>query len=109
TEWAVGVADFEPSADDPGLDRTIQVRHYSHDVPRFVTDLREGKFPHAPTEEPRAVIIYRDVATQGARSFFPTPLGLAALARRAGRTLAIPDGMLPAVEAAAAELDRHGI
>ncbi len=109
TEWAVGVADFEPSADDPGLDRTIHVRHYSHDVPRFVTDLREGKSPHAPTAEPRAVIIYRDVATQWARSFFPTPLGLAALARRAGRPLAIPDAMLPAIEVAETELERHGI
>lgn len=109
TEWTVGVVDFEPTIDDPGLDRTIHVRHYAHDIPAFVRQFREGAAPHAPTDEPHAVIIYRDVSSQWARSFFPTPLGLAALAQRAGRTLAIPDAMLPAVQAAEAELERHGI
>lgn len=109
TEWLVGVADFEPTPYDPGLDRTIFVRHYSHDVPGIVTGFRDGKSLQALAEEPRAVVIYRDASTQWARSFFPTPLDLAALARRAGRPLAIPDAMLPAIEAAEAELERHGI
>ncbi len=109
TEWLVGVLDFEPTLADPGLDRTVHVRHYSHDIAAFVADFRAGTAKPAPTPQDRAVLIYRDVRTQWARSFFPTPLGLAALARRAGRNLAIPDEMAAALDDAERELERHGI
>ncbi len=109
TEWCVGVIDFESSAEDPGLERTIHVRHYNYDIPGFVADFRAGRVGPAPVEEPKAVIIYRDVRTQWAKSFFPTPLGLAALARRAGRTLKIPDEMASALDSAEIDLETHGI
>ena len=109
TEWLVGVINFEPSRADPGLGRTVCVRHYAYDVQSFVTAFRCGEAPSAPVERPHALLVYRHAHTQRAHAFYPTPLGLAALARRAGRELTLPHGMDASLDDAERELERQGI
>lgn len=108
-EWEVGVAMRAPTYDDPGLGHTLHVRHYDFDVPGYVEAFRLGRAPHAPEAEARAVIIYRDVHSERARWFYPTPLGLAALGRRLGRSLHLPSDMADALDGAEKQLERDGI
>lgn len=109
SEYLVGVSSFEPSTDDPGLDRTLLVRHYTHDVPRFVLDHRKGIVAAAPEPTPRAALLYRDVRSQYARVFFPTRLGLLALAARAGKAVSLSGVDLQALAAAERELEGYGV
>lgn len=110
--WTVGVDLFEPTADDPGLDRTLFVRHYEHDVPRFVGAVHADgdAAPSAPEPKGTAVVIHRHPRDLFPRTFFPSPLGMLALARRLGHPVEVPAGVPPeALENAYRELEEHGV
>lgn len=87
TLWEVGITDFQPTLSDPGLDRTIRVRQYSANVADFVTEFHAGHAPEAPAAGPVIVLIYQHTRSGYPRYFFPSAAGLAALARRAGKSL----------------------
>jgi hypothetical protein len=109
SEWAVGVHPFESSVDDPGLERTLLVRSYSHDIPAFVNAFRTRGAGALPAPVPTNVLIYRHVSTNLPCTFFPTALGLAVVARRAGKALALPAVTAASLDEAERELERHGV
>lgn len=109
SEWAVGIEDFEPSSADVGLDRTIHVRYYAHDVARFVFGFRSGTTAARPDATPTAVIIHRDLRSSLPRVFFPTALGLHVLGLRCGRGLAPGRFADEATLQAERDLETHGV
>ena len=109
TLWEVGITDFQPTFADVGLDRTIRVRQYSCNVANFVSEFHAGRSPAPPAPGPVVLLVYQDTRSGFPRTFFPTAAGLAALARRAGRSL--PSAQLDAqmLSAAEQELVEHGV
>jgi hypothetical protein len=107
--WEVGVHPFVPSFDDPGLDRTLCVRQYDFDLPAYVSAFHQGSAPSSPAPRPCTVIIYRDVRSQWPRTFYATPLGLAAIARRSQRPLHGPHAALVGLDEAETQLEREGM
>ncbi len=109
SEWAVGIEDFEPSSADVGLDRTLRVRHYDHDVARFVFGFRSGSAAARPDATPTAVIIHRDLRSSLPQVFFPTALGLHVLGLRCGLGLAPACFTDDAALQAERDLETHGV
>jgi hypothetical protein len=109
TLWEVGITDFQPSFDDPGLERTIRVRQYSCDVATFVSDFHAGLLPDAPAPRPVVVLVYQDTRSGFPRTFFPSAAGIAALGRRAGRPLPQAAFDEETLSAAEQELVEHGV
>ena len=112
-EWisyATGVApDLSPAnAEDIGLDRTLFVRHYAHNIPQFACRA-EGSDSAAAPEEPCTVLVYRHVHTLASRYFYPNKLGLLALARRNGKTVFSSEVSEVDVDAAEQQLVELGI
>ncbi len=105
--WAVGVSPHLPSAQDPGLNRTLFVRLYEHDLPSYVAQVRDDR-PATITAHPVHVLIHRDLNTGRPSHFLPTPLGLAALAQRLGAQQRLIDDSAALLEAEQ-QLIQHGV
>ncbi len=107
--WAVGVSGFAADGAEIGLGERLVVRQYAHDIPRFVTAFHEGKPLEAPEARPTAVLIYRDPKTLNSSYFLPTPLGLVAVARRAGKDVSLPGVSDAELVEAELQLVKHGV
>ncbi|MGE0325064.1 MAG: hypothetical protein AB7K71_38640 [Polyangiaceae bacterium] len=105
--WAVGVSPHEPTAQDPGLDRTLFVRLYDHDLANYVARVREGT-PAQISHQQTHVLIHRDLHTGHPSHFLPTPLGLAALAQRLGAQQRLIDDNAALLDAER-QLETHGV
>jgi hypothetical protein len=105
----VGVAPFTPTRSDVGVERTLFVRQYDHDVPSFVRQIRSN--PEAPLPERRltTLLVYRDPPTQRAKLFHPTALGLMALARLDGKNMTSDQVTSAMLDGAEQELRQHGV
>jgi hypothetical protein len=88
TRQRCGVADFEPSVSDPGLDRALFVRCYEHDVPALLLGFDGSGRWDEPARRTTAVLVHRDPRSGLPRLYLPTALGLAAVARRLGEPVA---------------------
>lgn len=80
--YRVMLSDFGPGV---GLDETLFVRHYHHDVIGFVREVDEAKgtatFPSAGEQ---TVVVCRSRSDQRRREFVATPADMSALAVRLG-------------------------
>jgi hypothetical protein len=77
--------------DDDVMDKTVFVRHYTHNVPPFFIAVADGREAETPEPRPALTIIYRSILTLRPRFYHPNIPGLLALARRtntAGELLA---------------------
>jgi len=109
SQWRVGMAVVSP-ADPVGMGRRLIVRQYEHDVPRFVERYHAGDPLDGPEPSPTLVLLYRDPTTGMARTFFPTPLALLVLARRAGSAVGhLPQASEADARVVEAELERYGV
>jgi hypothetical protein len=81
-EWICFAVGVEPDENvrGLGLDRTLYVREYDHDVPSFVKKEETG-LPRAGSS---VVIVYRSPEDKRARFLRPTPVELCVIARRQG-------------------------
>lgn len=109
TLWEVGITDFQPTFWDPGLDRTIRVRHYSCNVANFVAEFHAGRSPGPPAPGPIVLLVYQDTRSGLPRTFFPSAAGLGALASRANRPLPRMTIDEESLSAAEQELMEHGV
>lgn len=81
-EWICFAVGVEPDENvrGLGLDRTLYVREYDHDIPTFVKKEEPGR----PRPGSSVVMVYRSPEDKRARFLRPTPLELCVLARRQG-------------------------
>lgn len=108
--YAVGVAPFEPTRQDIGLDRTLFVRQYDHATPAFVrAALRDEVDPAEPELKSTPVLIYRHPQTLRAKVYYPSPLGLAVVARSAGRAVALEGVAAERLDSVERELRNQGV
>jgi len=108
--YSVGVARSTPCGADIGLERTLFVRQYDHEIPAFVrAALAEPADPLEPKPGVTTVLVYRHPETLRAKAYYPSPLGLAVIGRFAGRAVPL-DGIDAArIAAAERELRKAGV
>ena len=93
-----------------GFERRLLVRAYRWNVPELVAALAGADVPPRPPRRDTLVVVYRDERSRAARCFFPTPLGLVALARRQGTCVpAALQASDAAIDAAEAGLIEAGV
>jgi len=108
--WVRYCSSVAEDTGDDGVDSRLFARHYRYAVDRITVQL-EDALEELPATEATSLLIYRHVETQEVRVFRPTPLGLAALARRQGVELpaALADLQSEALDRAEAEMMRVGV
>lgn len=85
--FKVAVANVDEEDDGVGLDRTLFVRHYGHDVPSFVTASgRENvELPEGPVATPCTLIVCWSRTKHRVVVVTATPAALVVIGRRIGR------------------------
>ena len=108
--YAAGVATTTPTRDDIGLERTLFVRQYDHEVPAFVRAVVSDSQPPArPKLGQTTVLIYRHPETLRAKVYYPSPLGLAVIGRCAGSAVSLDGINARRIEGVERELERVGV
>jgi hypothetical protein len=110
---SAAMATPQPAADDEVMDKTVFVRHYTHNVTAFYIAVIDEIDTGLPEPKPTLTIIYQSRHTMRPRFFHPNIPALLALARRtktAPELLAqftqVTDEMIAAGEASLVE---HGV
>ena len=88
-----------PTANDPGIDRALFVRHYAHDVAAYTKAVEErGEAPRLPPAGACTLLVARSVRTQRLEIVRPSLAALVALRHREApaEPLPLPGGLTAA-------------